>query len=911
MSSPSGDSFKQRSRVLAALDGSALFPGTSDSLAPPAATQVLGKRPIESVIAPRPFPSSTQEDVSVAQVPSLLPRGRNKNNYTVPSASTSATTSEPGPSELRSKLTTSGFALHYNESAPVRRIDVGGMDQEQKIAEFVYNSIENLAEGRSVQEAIRKLGLQSERDVLPGLEVRLLPHQLIGVSWMVDQERVSPHKGGILADEMGLGKSMHHCRMIATMAINLPTDSTKLTLIVVPCALLQQWKEEIETKTNDLFTVHIHHGRNKLMSVADIKSKDIIITTYQTLSTELSVPVDVDEGEELQWLEENGGILSRIKWYRVVLDEAHFIRNRGTLGSRSVALLRANYRWMLTGTPVTNTLADIYGLLRFGRFRPWNDWNDFNHYIAKQQRIDPPLAAMRAQEILKPLLLRRTKDAKLDGKPILQLPRKHINIVKLDFSADEREASPSIQQAIGPVANRFDKIYDSFEKRSRIRINKYIRARTLLKNSTAVLVMILRLRQLCCHPNLILGQLEAVDDEDPALIMSDDKEKERGRAVKVMGPAWVDKIKKRFLAHALANDMFIFSDETDQSDDICPLCKDKQENMRIEREYEVAAAKSYRPCPVCKQMNDLSSQKVFKSSAFKPDREELEEAAHAARHARTSGPSTMKHAVMHDSGDEDDTPPPAKKSRFRGGTPPSDSSDDELPDFSQLFANKEDSDDIESFRGNTSQREPSGKGKEKAITTDDKDTGAPSRAVVATWRKDDYDLQPSTKMLALIDLLREAEAHGDKSICFSQWTSMLDQVEILLSRHGIQSVRYDGQMASSSRDKALAKFRGHDGPRLILVSTKCGGVGLNLVAANRIVNLDLSWNYAVESQAYDRVHRLGQEKEVFINRLVVRDTIEERMLKLQDVKSDLADAALGEGKGVKLHKMSVKEIRAA
>lgn len=60
------------------------------------------------------------------------------------------------------------------------------------------------------------------------------------------------------------------------------------------------------------------------------------------------------------------------------------------------------------------------------------------------------------------------------------------------------------------------------------------------------------------------------------------------------------------------------------------------------------------------------------------------------------------------------------------------------------------------------------------------------------------------------------------------------------------------------------------------ISTKCGGVGLNLVSANRVVNMDLSWNYAAESQAYDRVHRLGQEKEVFVKRLVVNNTIEER-----------------------------------
>jgi len=73
--------------------------------------------------------------------------------------------------------------------------------------------------------------------------------------------------------------------------------------------------------------------------------------------------------------------------------------------------------------------------------------------------------------------------------------------------------------------------------------------------------------------------------------------------------------------------------------------------------------------------------------------------------------------------------------------------------------------------------------------------------------------------------------------------------------------------------------------------------------------MDLSWNYASELQAYDRAFRIGQEKEVFVNRLVVRNTIEERMLQLQDVKVELAGVALGEGTGGKLHKLSIKDIK--
>ncbi|KAH7912078.1 SNF2 family N-terminal domain-containing protein [Hygrophoropsis aurantiaca] len=877
------------------------------------------------------------------------------------------------------------------------------------MADFVYNSIDNLSEGRSVQAAMESLKLRSHKDLLPGLEVRLLPHQLIGVSWMVDQELKSPHKGGILADDMGLGKTV---QMIATMAVNLPKGkiSSRTCLIVVPAALLQQWKEEIETKTNDLFTVHIHHGRDKLSSIADIKSKDIIITTYHTLIADCTVPSDIEEFEALEWLSENGGLLARMKWYRVVLDEAQYIRNRGTASSRSVAVLNATYRWMLTGTPVTNTLADIYGLIRFGRFRPWNDWKDFNEYIAKMQQEDPPLAALRAQEILKPLLLRRTKISKLEGKPILQLPPKDIELMKLEFSKDERE------------------LYDTFEKRSHIRINRFLKSRTLLKNHHAVLVMILRLRQLCCHPNLILSH--AADYADPTLLMSDDNDKELGRAIKIMGVAWVDAA--RFMKRALANDMLVFSDEAEEPEATCPVCKDlfmngsgrvlacgheicfdcllessnapiahngefgygtEQENIRAEKEYEQAAAKGFRPCPTCKKMNDLTPAKVFKSAAFEPEDDQVEKAAREIKRKRraadkkplkpAAGKSKTRRVAYEsesesesktDTDVEMDSPAasPSPKKRFRGATPEAaESSDDDLPDFSQLFANggklkekkikpkprklrskKAVQDDdvldltLEDISGpipldgsdmevSGASRVPSGssikppkkdKGKRRAQSSEsdteddeprsqsqksagEKEPEAPSDELVAMWKKGDYDLEPSTKMMALMRLLKEWDSTGDKTICYSQWTSMLDLVEIMFSRCGLRNLRYDGQMDRTAKDTALSMFKSYDGPKIILISTKCGGVGLNLVSANRVINLDVSWNYASESQAYDRVHRLGQEKDVFVKRLIVKDTIEERMLRLQEVKTDLADAALGEGSGVKLHKMSVKEIK--
>ncbi|KAJ7468732.1 SNF2 family DNA-dependent ATPase [Mycena latifolia] len=813
-----------------------------------------------------------------------------------------------------SPMVAGGFQLNYDRDTPLRAIDVGGYDQEQRMAEFVTRSLDNLSQEITVKGAMRELGLNDLKDLLPGLEVRLLPHQVIGVAWMLKRER-SQDKGGILADHMGLGKTV---QMIATMVMNPPAEDeeARTTLIVVPAALLQQWKDEIETKTNDMFSVRLHHGKDKLKKPREVKDYDVVITTYQTLSIDFHIPKDVDTTEEAAWLAKHGGVLARSRFYRAVTDEAQYIRNRSTKASISLAHVRAKYRWMLTGTPVTNTLADIYGLLRFGRFRPWNDWNAFNEHVAKVQLEDAPLAGSRAQVILKPLLLRRTKNSTLEGKPILTLPRKDIEIVKLKFSDEERE------------------VYDSFEKRTKIRLNRFIRNGTLVKNHAAVLVMILRLRQLCCHPHLILSIAEGQGYGDPTLLVGSDTEKERGRALNLMGRAWVEAVKRRYLLRA--------ADETNSESSICPVCKDvilgengrilpcgheicfdctldlsnspiahdgifgqgnEKQNLEMEKEYETAAAKGLRPCPTCHKMTDLKATKIYKSAAFEPSDEELEQHARSRREAKRPryswGDDVKVRAV----------PQKAFEDRCLDSD-----SDDDMPDVPLLGSLLKKDDEENSISAGRKKGKGKGspgraRGKGKGDDEDEDEVEQPSAAVLSNWSRGDDDLEPSTKMLAMMDLLKEWDASGDKTICYSQWTSMLDLIEILFSRHGIRSLRFDGKMDRAQRDAVLATFKKAGGPKVILISTKCGSVGLNLVSANRIINMDLSWNAAAEDQAYSRAHRIGQDKDVWVKRLVVENTIEERMLQLQDVKVGLADAALGEGTGGSLHKMSVKDIK--
>jgi hypothetical protein len=150
----------------------------------------------------------------------------------------------------------------------------------------------------------------------------------------------------------------------------------------------------------------------------------------------------------------------------------------------------------------------------------------------------------------------------------------------------------------------------------------------------------------------------------------------------------------------------------------------------------------------------------------------------------------------------------------------------------------------------------------------------------------------SAKLELLCDTLGELQAEGHRALVFSQWTGMLDQVGPALTERGIPWTRLDG--ATRDRAAVVADFNRPDGPTVFLISLKAGGTGLNLTAADYVFHLDPWWNPAVEDQATDRAHRIGQDKPVVSCRIIAEDTVEERILELQARKRTLAAAALDE-----------------
>jgi superfamily II DNA or RNA helicase len=165
----------------------------------------------------------------------------------------------------------------------------------------------------------------------------------------------------------------------------------------------------------------------------------------------------------------------------------------------------------------------------------------------------------------------------------------------------------------------------------------------------------------------------------------------------------------------------------------------------------------------------------------------------------------------------------------------------------------------------------------------------------------------SSKLDALLELIEEAIDGGHRALIFSQFTAMLDIIAATLEEAGISFCRLDG--STRNRQEVVERFQGDERIPLFLISLKAGGAGLNLTAADTVIHFDPWWNPAVEVQATDRAHRIGQKRLVTSIKLIARDTVEERVLRMQEKKRDLLEGALdAEGAFQRLSTQELSEL---
>ncbi|XP_072254585.1 LOW QUALITY PROTEIN: transcription termination factor 2 [Pyxicephalus adspersus] len=387
-----------------------------------------------------------------------------------------------------------------------------------------------------------------------GLKVSLLPHQKHALAWLQWRENQKP-QGGILADDMGLGKTLTMIALILAQKRKQKsekdekkleswiskTDSTlsvsRGTLIICPASLVHHWKKEVEKRVLDgKLRVYLYHGPNREKDSRLLSQYDIVVTTYSLVSKE--IPAKKEEGEspaQDQDLEDRAASspLLRIAWARIILDEAHNIKNPKVQTSIAVCKLRAGARWAVTGTPIQNNLLDLYSLLRFLRCSPFDEYKLWKNQVDNGSKK----GGERLNLLTKSLLLRRTKD-QMDhtGKPLVELPKRSSQLHHLKLSEQEQAVYDVIfarsrstlqnylkrheggsQASPRGADNPFERVAREFgTTQSELSSSQPSQA----SSTVHILSLLLRLRQCCCHLSLLKTTLDQMELKSEGLSLT-------------------------------------------------------------------------------------------------------------------------------------------------------------------------------------------------------------------------------------------------------------------------------------------------------------------------------------------------------------------------------------------------------
>ncbi|XP_054831071.1 transcription termination factor 2 [Eublepharis macularius] len=388
----------------------------------------------------------------------------------------------------------------------------------------------------------------------PGLKISLLLHQKQALAWLLWRENQAPC-GGILADDMGLGKTLTMIALVLTqkqlqkeivkekkLEICMSRQDSSVifstgTLIVCPASLIHHWKREIERHVNSgKLRVCLYHGSHRSKNTTVLSGYDIVITTYSILGKE--IPTHKEEAEVAakdQVVQDKSLLFSPllwINWARIILDEAHNIKNPKVQASIAACKLRASARWAVTGTPIQNNLLDMYSLLRFLRCSPFDEFKVWKSQVDNNTRKGGERLAI----LTRSLLLRRTKD-QLDssGKPLVSLPQRLTQLHRLKLSGDEqsvyevlfKQSRSTLQsylkrqeaQATGHSgSNPFEKASQQFQVGQQNSMGKT--DTPPVSTAVHILSLLLRLRQCCCHLSLLKVALDQANLDSEGISLS-------------------------------------------------------------------------------------------------------------------------------------------------------------------------------------------------------------------------------------------------------------------------------------------------------------------------------------------------------------------------------------------------------
>lgn len=513
----------------------------------------------------------------------------------------------------------------------------------------------------------------------------------------------------------------------------------------------------------------------------------------------------------------------------------------------------------------------------------------------------------RLRATLKAIMLRRKKDSQLDGKPILRLPAKNEEKIHVTMSPDELD------------------FYKQLENKSQVLFNKYLREGSVGKNYSNILVLLLRLRQACCHPHLNLDVEESAETSTADV----------AELVKGLDPSTVTRIK----------DVEAFE---------CPICYDGVQNPSffipcghdscincVSQLVDNAMAAALREgnenshcrCPVCRGQFD--PKKCFTYEAFReihmPETVKAEADVTEVADSEDDDDDDDDLSDSETESDDDDDDDLDHRGNLRGFIVDDDDDDGEEDRKSAVLDAGDSKEDVKPTikKAKKKKRSKKSKGKGKSKLEEVRPSMLKTLRKEAYKNRDTYRRYmaylrktwlPSAKVTECLELLRRIDSapptpdhpNPEKTIVFSQWTFLLDLIEVAMRHDGgfaHRPRRYDGSMSATQRNDAANAFRNRADVRVILVSLRAGNAGLNLTAASRVIILDPFWNPYIEMQAVDRAYRIGQKREVTVHRILTTETVEDRIIELQEQKKEMVESALDESESRKIGRLSTRELR--
>ena len=697
----------------------------------------------------------------------------------------------------------------------------------------------------------------------------LREYQHFGLDWLAGL--YANNENGILADEMGLGKTIQTIALLAHLAEKYEIWGPHL--IVVPTSVMLNWEMEFK-KFLPGFKILTYYGtkeerlkKRQGMSV-DKDKWNVWITSYQLVVNDQQV-------------------FKRKAWHYMILDEAHNIKNFQSVRWQTLLTYNTHSRLLLTGTPLQNNLTELWSLLFFlspekasigdGFF----SLDDFNKHFkrAESQVLESGREAMNAQsremitnlhQILRPQLLRRLK-ADVEK----QMPGKYEHVVYCRLSKRQRY------------------LYDAFMSRAQ--------TREVLASSNTFSIMnaLMQLRKVCNHPDLFETRDIKTSFAMPKSAVADFEIKEllvrrlliRNDALKTVDLNMINLLPG-------ANEQFSALDTIQRQrlgalGAIRQLTSQQWKRLDRNMRFNGATIKSSLDC--------------FKNSARDMRFEQLRHDSYLTS-LRSQRRPLFSHALETRLRLDDRVQPhpPEKRAKlsewFQNLSPSVLDMIKTLPERSESFEMT-----VRKFACITP----------KVVATDMTDITLTANGVEAIKEaralcpKDPYHearvrlsiafpdkrlLQYDCGKLQRLDsLLRTLQAGGHRALIFTQMTKVLDILEQFLNIHGHRYLRLDGATKVEQRQALTERFNSDNRILAFILSSRSGGIGINLTGADTVIFYDMDWNPAMDKQCQDRCHRIGQTRDVHIYRMVSEHTIEGNILRKANQKRMLDDVVIQEG----------------